>query len=125
MPPQVVGRHHHLGTQMPSGGVHPITAHGVTRQPPTLPRPLLRGVEQAHGPALAHHVHRTAGLGSPVLINETWYKLLFRWSEPIEDGNVAGTARLSIKNVRRLRERTGCPESPPPRSQILRRACSD
>ena len=26
---------------------------------------------------------------------------------------------------RRLRERTGCPESPPPRSQILRRACSD
>src|SRR3954451_3292211 len=26
MPPQVVGRHHHLGTQMPSGGVHPITA---------------------------------------------------------------------------------------------------
>src|SRR4051794_34038353 len=27
-PPQVVGRHH-LGTQMPSGGVHPITAAWV------------------------------------------------------------------------------------------------
>src|SRR3954449_11504745 len=24
--------------------------------------------------ALAHHVHRLAGLGSPVLINGTWYK---------------------------------------------------
>ena len=24
------------------------SAHGVTRQPPTPPRPLLRGVEQAH-----------------------------------------------------------------------------
>ncbi len=23
---QVVGRHHHLGTKMPSGGVHPINA---------------------------------------------------------------------------------------------------
>src|SRR3954464_16092875 len=37
------------------------------------PRPLLRGVEQAHRSALAHHVHRTARLGSPVLINGTWY----------------------------------------------------
>src|SRR3954463_13960966 len=37
------------------------------------PRSLLRGVEQAHGSALAHHVHRTARLGSPVLINGTWY----------------------------------------------------
>ena len=36
----------------------------------------LRGVEQAHGSALAHHVHRTARLGSPVLINGTWYKTL-------------------------------------------------
>jgi hemoglobin len=27
---------------------------------------------------LAHHVHRTARLGSPVLINETWYKDLER-----------------------------------------------
>jgi hypothetical protein len=24
--------------------------------------------------SLAHHVHRTSGLDSPVLINETWYK---------------------------------------------------
>src|SRR3954471_11808558 len=31
MPPQVVGRHHHLGTQMPSGGVHPITATEATK----------------------------------------------------------------------------------------------
>src|SRR3954466_11938321 len=37
------------------------------------PRPLLRGVEQAHRSALAHHVYRTARLGSPVLINGTWY----------------------------------------------------
>src|SRR4051794_21972406 len=35
-------------------------------------RSLLRGVEQAHGSALAHHVHRTARLGSPVLINGTY-----------------------------------------------------
>src|SRR3954454_19461383 len=42
--------------------------HGVTRQPPTPPRPLLRRVEQAHRSTLAHHVHRLAGLGSPVLI---------------------------------------------------------
>jgi hypothetical protein len=28
-------------------------------------------VEQAHGSALAHYVHRPSGLGSPVLINET------------------------------------------------------
>ena len=49
------------------------SAHGVTRQPPTPPRPLLRGVEQAHRSALAHHVHRTARLGASVLINGTWY----------------------------------------------------
>src|SRR4051794_4782028 len=64
------------------------SAHGATRQPPTLPRPLLRSMEQAHGSALAHHVHRPAGLGSPVLINETWYKRV-RWvwsntSDPAE-----------------------------------------
>ena len=40
---------------------------------PRHPRSLLRSVEQAHGSALAHHVHRTARLGSPVLINGTWY----------------------------------------------------
>ena len=49
------------------------SAHGVTRQPPTPPRPLLRSVEQAHRSALAHHVHRTARLGASVLINGTWY----------------------------------------------------
>src|SRR3954454_14505715 len=38
------------------------------------PRSLLRGVEQAHGSALAHYVHWTEKLGSPVLINGTWYK---------------------------------------------------
>ena len=37
------------------------------------PRPLLRSVEQAHRSALAHHVHRPARLGPPVLINGTWY----------------------------------------------------
>src|SRR3954466_11539643 len=43
---------------------------------PRHPRSLLRRMEQAHGPALAHHVHRTAGLGSPVLIIGTWYNAL-------------------------------------------------
>src|SRR6476660_8445724 len=41
---------------------------------PRHPRPLLRGVEQAHRSALAHHVHRPARLGLPVLITRTWYK---------------------------------------------------
>src|SRR3954452_19429998 len=41
---------------------------------PRHPRSLLRSVEQAHRSALAHHVHRHARLGSPVLINGTWYK---------------------------------------------------
>src|ERR1044072_1558941 len=36
-------------------------------------RPLLRRVEQAHRSALAHHVHRPAGLGPSVLITGTWY----------------------------------------------------
>jgi hypothetical protein len=31
-------------------------------------------VEQAHGSALAHYVHWTEKLGSPVLIKGTWYK---------------------------------------------------
>src|SRR4051795_9243739 len=48
------------------------SAHGATRQPPTLPRLLLRGVEPAHGSVLAHYVHWTEKLGSPVLINGTW-----------------------------------------------------
>src|SRR3954470_4267100 len=37
-------------------------------------RPLLCGVEQARQSALAHHVHRIAPLGAPVLINGTRYK---------------------------------------------------
>src|SRR3954466_7983280 len=41
---------------------------------PRHPRSLLRGVEQTHRPALAHHVHRPARLCSPVLITRTWYK---------------------------------------------------
>jgi len=36
-------------------------------------RPLLCGMEQARRPALAHHVHRIAPMGTPVLINGTWY----------------------------------------------------
>src|SRR5215217_494258 len=40
---------------------------------PRHPRSLLRSVEKAHGSALAHHLHRPAGLGSPVLITGTWY----------------------------------------------------
>jgi transposase len=37
-------------------------------------RPLLPGLEQADRQSLAHHVHRLATLGAPVLINENWYK---------------------------------------------------
>src|SRR5215468_3881800 len=38
-------------------------------------RPLLRGLEQARRSALAHHVHRIAPMGPPVLINGIWYNL--------------------------------------------------
>jgi hypothetical protein len=31
-------------------------------------------MEQARRSALAHHVHRIAPMGAPVLISETWYK---------------------------------------------------
>jgi hypothetical protein len=34
---------------------------------------LLRSLEQARRPALAHHLHRSAPMGAWVLINETWY----------------------------------------------------
>src|SRR5215207_3077413 len=37
------------------------------------PRSLLRGVEQAHGSALAYYVHRPERLGPWVLITGTWY----------------------------------------------------
>jgi hypothetical protein len=37
------------------------------------PRPLLRRLEQADRPALAHHVPRPARVGTQVLINETRY----------------------------------------------------
>ena len=36
-------------------------------------RPLLRCLEQAHRPPLENHVHRTAPMGTSVLINEKWY----------------------------------------------------
>jgi hypothetical protein len=64
MPPQVVGRHHHLGTQMPSGGVHPITAAdaglhrltlGVVSETSGLPDPLAE-------PAKFETSAQTAGL---------------------------------------------------------------
>src|SRR5215218_10566956 len=67
------------GTRVEPGREHlAVPAGQVVVQPhlhllPRHPRPLLRGVEQTHGPALAHHVHRPARLGSPVLINGTWY----------------------------------------------------
>ena len=36
-------------------------------------RALLRRLEQARRPALDHHVHRTARMGSQVLISARWY----------------------------------------------------
>src|SRR5262245_57116965 len=41
-------------------------------------RPLLQRLEQARRSALAHHVHRTAPMGAPVLINGSWYKAVLR-----------------------------------------------
>ena len=40
----------------------------------TTRRSLLRGLEQPHRSALAHHVHRIAPMGARVLINGTRYK---------------------------------------------------
>src|SRR5207245_11263292 len=40
------------------------------------PRTLLRCLEQPRRPALDHHVHRPARLGTPVLISGIWYKRL-------------------------------------------------
>src|SRR3954470_5472791 len=71
------------------------------------PRPLLRGVEQAHGSALAHHVHRDARLGASVLINETWYKaidyLLKRWPSFtgfLEDGRICLSNNAAERAIR-------------------------
>src|SRR3954451_19992265 len=36
-------------------------------------RSLLRRVEQAHRPALAHHVHRPPGLGQCMMLSAGWY----------------------------------------------------
>src|SRR3954469_2457470 len=38
-------------------------------------RSLLRRVEQAHRPALAHHVHRPPGLGQYMRLSAGWYKV--------------------------------------------------
>src|SRR4051795_13697557 len=71
-----------LGARVEPGREHLAVHAGELDLEPDLrllqrhPRPLLRGVEQAHRSALAHHVHRTARLGSPVLINGTWYYLI-------------------------------------------------
>src|SRR4051812_47570413 len=79
-------RHHHphaasgQGAGVEPGGEHlAVHARELDLQPhlhvlQRHPRSLLRGVEQAHGSALAHYVHWTEKLGSPVLINGTWYK---------------------------------------------------
>src|SRR5271168_2658995 len=40
-------------------------------------RPLLLCLEQAYRPTLEDHVHRIAPMGAPVLINRTWYNILF------------------------------------------------
>src|SRR3954462_6517637 len=40
--PQVVLKHHHLGTSMPSGGVHPITGRRSPSSPPCAPTASMR-----------------------------------------------------------------------------------
>ena len=40
---------------------------------PGHPRPLLLRLEQAHRPALAHHVNRNTPMGQQVIIRKTWY----------------------------------------------------
>src|SRR4051812_19602791 len=78
------GQHHPPAASGQGARVEPrrehlaVHARELDLQPDLLllrrhPRSLLRRVEQAHRSALAHHVHRLAGLGSPVLINGTWY----------------------------------------------------
>ena len=37
------------------------------------PRHMQRGLDQAHPGTVDHNVHRNAGLGAWVLINENWY----------------------------------------------------
>ena len=44
-------------------------------------RPLLRCMEQAHRPAMAHHVDRCPRLGLPVVISEFWYKAEFKQAD--------------------------------------------
>src|SRR5689334_9605113 len=46
-------------------GLHVLRGHS---------RPRLQCLEHAHRPALDHHVLRPTGLGSRVLIDETWNK---------------------------------------------------
>jgi transposase len=45
---------------------------------------MLRGVGQAHPGTVDHNVHRNAGLGTWVLINENWYKPYSPDFNPIE-----------------------------------------
>ena len=46
-------------------GVHVLHRHS---------RPLLCGLDQAHGSALDHHVDRLARVGAPMMISRTWYE---------------------------------------------------
>src|SRR5215831_14304168 len=59
-------------------------------------RPLLCGMEQARRSALAHHVHRTAPMGTRVLINGIWYKASSRSSgTPVRPSSAISMMRLA------------------------------
>src|SRR4051794_23658072 len=60
-----------------------ILARELDLQPDLLllrrhPRSLLRGVEQAYRPALAHHVHRPTRVGQCMMLSAGWYKVYHR-----------------------------------------------
>src|SRR5262249_48780926 len=65
-------------------------------------RPLLRGLEQARRPALAHHVYRIASMGARVLINGTRYnsnKILPTGDTQVDSRTLAASARTASRRA--------------------------
>src|SRR5262249_7101221 len=108
--PRRSGQHHHhsAATEMPRAkpGRKRLAVHArkLALEPRVQiirrsRRPLLRGLEQARRSALAHHVHRIAPMGPPVLISGTWYKISDRGAL----GGVTSSRASAIDPARALR----------------------